>query len=146
MSRIKITSDHSAHGFKIGSVIDAELAGQPYGERTMSAYRDDCVWYINSDDYEIVEDVSEVVLTEDEIREIIEGVTPDDPVNPRHYIDNLFEEELFEVMVSNFTEEELRGYCKGNALKYRIRAGRKSDKIEEDIKKALWYESKYLNS
>ena len=37
------------------------------------------------------------------------------------------------------TEEEYKGYLKGNNLKYRLRAGKKDD-AEKDIKKAMDYE------
>jgi hypothetical protein len=37
------------------------------------------------------------------------------------------------------TEEEYRGYLKGNMLKYRLRAGKK-DKTEAEIEKAMDYE------
>ena len=38
------------------------------------------------------------------------------------------------------SEEEYRGYLKGNILKYRLRAGKKLDG-KEDIKKAMDYEN-----
>jgi len=41
------------------------------------------------------------------------------------------------------TEEEFRGYLKGNVLKYRLRAGKKDD-VEQDIAKAMRYEA-WLN-
>lgn len=63
-------------------------------------------------------------------------------VNPEHYKTNAFGKELIDIMQANFTKEEFVGYCKGNSIKYRLRAGNKSDDIEQDIKKALWYESK----
>lgn len=31
------------------------------------------------------------------------------------------------------------GFCLGNTIKYISRAGRKSDKVLEDLKKAAWY-------
>lgn len=40
------------------------------------------------------------------------------------------------------TDDEFRGYCKGCALKYRFRAGRKGD-ATEDIEKAMQYEHWY---
>ena len=66
----------------------------------------------------------------------------DAAVNPKHYKDNAFGIELIDVMQKNLTRAEFLGYCRGNAIKYRMRAGNKSDSIEQDIKKALWYENK----
>jgi hypothetical protein len=66
----------------------------------------------------------------------------DAAVNPEHYKDNAFGQELINVIEQSMTREQFTGYCRGNAIKYRMRAGKKSDKIEQDIKKALWYEDK----
>lgn len=57
---------------------------------------------------------------------------------PQHYM--LFPDtETIEVIQSSLTIEEYKGYLKGNVLKYRLRAGKKRDTIE-DINKALKYE------
>ena len=38
------------------------------------------------------------------------------------------------------TPEEYKGWCKGNAMKYQFRAGKKDpNKTEEDYKKAIWF-------
>jgi hypothetical protein len=63
-------------------------------------------------------------------------------VNPEHYKNNAFGKELIDVIQDNLTRAEFLGYCRGNAIKYRMRAGNKSDNIEQDIRKALWYEKK----
>lgn len=63
-------------------------------------------------------------------------------VNPNHYKDNIFGKELIDVMRDLFSYAEIIAYCKINVFKYRMRAGKKSDSIEQDIKKALWYENK----
>lgn len=62
-----------------------------------------------------------------------------DAVNkPNHYM--LFADgtEAIDVIKASLTTEEFRGYCKGNVLKYRLRAGKK-DKLEQDIAKAETY-------
>ena len=46
--------------------------------------------------------------------------------------------EAIEAIKLVLTPEEFIGYCKGNALKYRLRAGKK-DKLEQDIAKAETY-------
>ena len=45
-----------------------------------------------------------------------------------------------DVVRAILTEEEYRGWCKGNALKYQFRAGKKDpSKIKEDYQKAVWF-------
>lgn len=61
-----------------------------------------------------------------------------DPVNnPKHY--KLFPDmEAIDVIERTLTPEEFAGYLKGNALKYRLRAGEKGD-TQQDIDKSNWY-------
>lgn len=70
--------------------------------------------------------------------------TPDDPVNhPSHY--QLFPgQEAIDIIRAALTDEEFRGYCKGNALKYRLRAGEKGD-TQQDIDKSNWYRNRLTN-
>lgn len=64
----------------------------------------------------------------------------DDVNNPKHY--DLFpNQQVIDVIQSALTEEEFAGYCKGNALKYRLRAGDKGDALK-CIAKANWYQNK----
>ena len=61
----------------------------------------------------------------------------DDPVNhPSHY--NHGELETITIIRMLLTEEEYRGYLKGNILKYRERAPYKGN-AEQDYAKARWY-------
>jgi len=64
-----------------------------------------------------------------------------DPINnPKHY--SLYPEmEAIDVVQAVLTADEFAGYCKGNSLKYRLRAGKK-DAMEQDVGKAEWYERK----
>ena len=63
-----------------------------------------------------------------------------DAINPDHYKG---ETEAWEIMVAIYGEEEYKIFCKLNALKYRLRAGKKEgNSAEQDIAKALWYEEK----
>ncbi|RKS87307.1 uncharacterized protein DUF3310 [Orbus hercynius] len=59
--------------------------------------------------------------------------------NPKHYqiIDGF---ESIDVIACSMTEEQFKGFCLGNILKYRIRAGNK-DALEQDIAKANEYKS-----
>ena len=55
--------------------------------------------------------------------------------NPRHYTQGKIE--CIEAIQSALTEEEFRGYCKGNAMKYIWRERLKGG--TESIEKAAWY-------
>ncbi|MCP6042049.1 nucleotide kinase [Klebsiella phage vB_KpnP_23] len=67
--------------------------------------------------------------------------TSDDGVKqPSHY--QLFEGvEAIEVIARSMTQEMFKGYCLGNILKYRLRAGKKSElaTLEKDMAKATFY-------
>ena len=55
--------------------------------------------------------------------------------NPSHYKQGKIE--CIEAIQSALTEEEFRGYCKGNALKYIWRERHKGG--TESLEKAAWY-------
>ena len=64
---------------------------------------------------------------------------PDAVNSPKHY--QFFPDlEAIEVIARSMTQEQFYGYCLGNRLKYRLRAGNK-DKLEQDIAKS----DKYLD-
>lgn len=77
-------------------------------------------------------DEPEVAVVADEP---IEGVT-----KPSHYdfFDGI---EAIEIIARSMTVEMFRGYCLGNMLKYRLRAGKKSELAyaEKDLAKANFY-------
>lgn len=57
--------------------------------------------------------------------------------SPKHY--QFFPDlEAIEVIARSMTQEQFYGYCLGNRLKYRLRAGNK-DKLEQDIAKSDKY-------
>ena len=67
----------------------------------------------------------------------------DEITKPRHYM--LFPDmEAIDVIRAVLTPEEFRGFCKGNALKYRLRAGDKGP-AAKCIGKAHWYHNYLLN-
>lgn len=71
--------------------------------------------------------------------EKIEGVA-----KPSHYM--LFDDiEAIEVIARSMTREQFKGYCLGNILKYRLRAGKKSELayLEKDMAKANFYGELY---
>lgn len=66
-----------------------------------------------------------------------------DNVNsPKHYTSCPSGLETIHKMIRLYGQEAVYYYCLCNAMKYRERAGIKSDRIEEDIAKAQWYENK----
>lgn len=83
------------------------------------------------------------VCSELKSRTSVEPVTTsdDDGVKqPSHY--QLFEGvEAIEVIARSMTQEMFKGYCLGNILKYRLRAGKKSElaTLEKDMAKATFY-------
>ena len=67
-----------------------------------------------------------------------------DNVNhPSHYNEGKIE--CIEYIKAKFTDEELYGFCIGNAIKYITRAEHKGKK-EEDLRKAIWYIDYYLKN
>lgn len=58
-------------------------------------------------------------------------------MHPKHYefFDGM---EAITIIARSMTEKQFAGYCMGNALKYRLRAGKKFN-TEEDLKKADYY-------
>jgi len=84
-----------------------------------------------------------VQLPTKEEAEQFEPTPVNDPVNkPKHY--QMFADgtQAIDIIEASLTPEEFAGYCKGNALKYRLRAGNK-DKLQQDIDKADWYANKF---
>ena len=65
----------------------------------------------------------------------------DNVKNPSHY-QILEDVEAISVIASAMTKAEFKGYCLGNILKYRLRAGNK-DTLEQDIAKADFYRVLY---
>lgn len=71
-----------------------------------------------------------MIKTEQEYLEMVES--------PQHY--QLFpEQEVIDLIKQVLTEEEWKGYLKGNILKYKLRAGDKDDLVQ-DINKSNKYQ------
>ena len=60
-----------------------------------------------------------------------------DAINPDHYRDNI---ECIDAIRAQLTDEEWRGYLRGQVAKYNWRMGRK-DEAAQDAQKLLWYAS-----
>ena len=79
-----------------------------------------------------------------------DNTTPDTPdcrpqpdtINPDHYKHGKVE--CIDGIESALTPEELRGYVKGNALKYIWREGHKNG--DEDVRKAIWYLNRLVSN
>jgi len=56
-------------------------------------------------------------------------------INPNHYRDDI---ECIDAMRAQMTDDEWRGYLRGQVIKYCWRMGRK-DAAQQDAKKLLWY-------
>ncbi len=69
-----------------------------------------------------------------------------DAVNhPVHY--NSYPIEVIDMIERVLTPEQFQGYCLGNSMKYRMRAGLKDkDKTQQDIDKAEWYRERMMNA
>ena len=65
------------------------------------------------------------------------------PINPAHYMDNGYGMEVIDMMVAMFGREKTINYCRLNAFKYRMRAGKKdSNPVEQELAKEQWYIAK----
>lgn len=70
------------------------------------------------------------------------GRMNDNVSHPAHYQGK---HECIDLMTAMYGEYEVMCFCKLNAFKYRFRAGKKpGSPFEEDIKKAEFYEDKYM--
>ena len=92
----------------------------------------------------LLEGVEEFLKSFDEVQEADRQLQQskyvqeaEDMVNsPSHYLEGGVE--AIDMIRLMLTDEEFKGYCKGNMLKYRLRAPFKG-KTEEDVNKAAWY-------
>jgi len=65
-----------------------------------------------------------------------------DKINhPKHY--NMQNLEAIDIIKASMTDEEFKGYLRGNILKYLIRYKHKG-KPKEDLKKSSWYLNKLI--
>jgi hypothetical protein len=64
-------------------------------------------------------------------------------VEPDHYKAGGIE--AIDYIQAKLSPEEFAGYCRGNALKYVSRAGRK-DAVGQEVRKAIWYLERWRDS
>lgn len=83
----------------------------------------------------------EAVTLADIVPKNITDATFDNVTNPSHY--DLMPEknvQVIDVIRAALTEDEYRGYCKGNRIKYSLRGGKKDGESErKDAGKARQY-------
>lgn len=94
----------------------------------VNKHLEDVVWYPG---FRYVDEASVITAT---------STTADDVRQPSHYL--VFPEvESIEIIARSMTQAEFKGFCLGNILKYRLRAGKKSElaTMEKDLKKADFY-------
>lgn len=76
----------------------------------------------------------------------MDKIVTSDPVNnPTHYNSGAIE--VIDVIEDQLGIGGLKGFCKGNALKYIMRSGKKggSEELEiQDLEKAAWYLNHYI--
>jgi len=64
-----------------------------------------------------------------------------DYINPNHY--KTLNKEVWQMMVDIWGKDAFKLHCQMFAFKYRMRLGSKPNQpIEQDLKKAQWYENK----
>lgn len=91
--------------------------------------------FYEKDDYEAFSLILDLLEPENMNRLRTEP-NPDDSTNPTHYA-IVGDYEAIDVIRASLTPEEFAGFCKGNSLKYLMRANKKNG--EEDLQKAEWY-------
>lgn len=74
-----------------------------------------------------------IVVTEERLQKVEE----EDSKHDKHYLEAVVEP--IKVMEKMFTKEELKGFIKGNILKYRLRMGHKDD-TQKEMDKIRVYE------
>ena len=85
--------------------------------------------------------MGEKEITSTQVIESEQASKSDFVKNPKHYqfFDGL---EAIEIIAASMTREQFYGYCLGNKLKYRLRAGEK-DNLQQDIDKSNFYGELY---
>ena len=73
---------------------------------------------------------------------IVEKTIDNYAINPIHYKTGGIE--VFDFMKAKLTTEEIKGFCKGNIIKYITRENHKNG--TEDLKKAQWYLDKLITT
>lgn len=114
------------HGFE--NVYARELDKTPEDTdcvKTLKEIWDECKEEVYAERYAWVAHIEDSELKFDKVH------------SPKHYKLRGLDVEAIDVIRGALTEDEFRGFCKGNVLKYTIREGHKNG--DEDLKKAKKY-------
>ena len=148
-----------ATGFAVGTLTEGkEYAVLQKGDRDAVIINDmgkkvyatligECPLLLPNFDWEIIrdsiDDATEKEWAEVGLR-IFDAVTSTDEVNkPEHY--NTGSVECIEAIQATLSDEEFKGYCRGNAVKYLWRCMYKG-KSKQDLEKARWYLERLLDT
>lgn len=96
--------------------------------------------YLNRDYEEIANSVDATQKLIDSLKKTgttANNTATDNVSKPKHY--QILDKEVIDYIYNSLSAEEFRGYCVGNIMKYRLRAGKKGDALE-DLAKANEYE------
>ena len=119
---------------------DAERVTIVKGEVVYLKHQGHKVWQFKNGEWLNDLKLNEAVQLWDKASPLAKPPTPpNDAVHqPKHYgvLDGV---ESIQIIASSMTRDEWRGFCMGNIMKYRMRAGKK-DALQQDIDKANEYE------
>jgi hypothetical protein len=85
----------------------------------------------------------EMIDNESDAGSWAEALAFKDAINPDHYKAGGIE--AIDYIQAKLSPKEFAGYCRGNALKYISRAGRK-DSVEQEVRKAIWYLERWCSN
>lgn len=139
--KIRVTTkDHEYQGLYAGSEHDVEDTVYIGGmEKLLYSFKvNGKLWKLYEDECELIDEQGRRISYAQAAKE---GVTKDMVNSPSHYA--LFDDiEAIQVIAASMTKEMFKGYCFGNLLKYKLRAGGKDD-IQQELKKADKYKELY---
>lgn len=118
-----------------------------YGKQVYATLIGECPLLLPNCEWEVVRDSIDDA-TEEEWAEVgkklLDEVSSDEEVNsPEHY--NTGSVECIDAIQATLTQEEFKGYCRGNTLKYLWRCTYKG-KTKQDLEKAKWYLDRLLDT
>lgn len=120
----------------VGYVVENDQSEYAYAVKDAGGY----IEYFNEDELELLSASGPALKITDFVN--VKPYEVSDAVNsPRHYA--VFDDiEAIEIIARSMTKEMFKGYCFGNLLKYRLRAGGKDD-VNQELGKAEKYKELY---
>lgn len=141
---VKIRNNEFGKLGKIGTITRIQGNSLPYFVDFTTPYGEDFQWSSESDmaliePDEHPDDVAPATVEQPDVR--FPAFEEDNVNHPPHYKHG--EIETLDIIRMSLTDEEFRGFLKGNVLKYQMRAPFKHADPEEDYKKAKFYYDEY---